>query len=162
MIAYPDVARLLVMPLPRDPEKARLARERMRRSHLGKKLPPEQKAKIAASVSRAKKGVPRPDMRGDGNPMRRPEVAAKFKGHRNPRYVAVPAYEGLHDRLVAQLGQPSSCEVCGEPANHWALSHEAPLIEIDNRGRRYSLDLDDYIEMCHSCHIRYDRGTLSI
>lgn len=152
------------MPAPKDPEKYALFIERLRRSHRGKKHTPEERAKIAASVSKAKKGVPRPDMRGNRNPMRRPEIAAKRRGPGNGRYKATPSYGGAHDRIDYQRGKPAehSCEVCGKPAAHWALSHETPLIEIDGRGRRYSLDVMDYIAMCVSCHRRYDMGNLSL
>lgn len=96
--------------------------------------------------------------------MRRPEIALKLTGPNNPKYVEVPNYGSLHDRLDYQRGHASAfdCEVCGNPARHWALSHEAEEVVTDKRGRRYSLTLDDYIAMCRSCHTRYDRYGLHI
>lgn len=129
----------------------------------GKKLTPEHKAKISAG-NKGKHGAPRPDMQGDRNPMRQPEIAAKLKGSRNGRYADVPSYGGLHDRLDSERGKATShqCEVCDKRARQWALLHEAPSVEVDGHRRSYSLDLDDYIAMCAGCHIRYDRGTLSL
>lgn len=168
--------------------------EAMRKARAGKKLSPshreairaalnrpEVKAKISAAskgrkpsaetlrkrgiaISKAKTGKPRPDMRGDRNPMRRPEIAALRSGPANNRYREVPNYGGLHDRLDYQRGLASTydCEVCGKCAKHWALWHEAEEVVTNGGGQRYSLNLSDYIAMCGSCHIRYDRGWLSL
>jgi hypothetical protein len=152
------------MPAPKDPEQyAKFdagARERMRK--MRENLPPEREAERIRKSAESRRGQKRPDMVGDRNPMRRPEIAAKVKGPR----VDLPTYGGIHDRLEAWRGMPCdhSCDVCGGAGSRreWALLHEAPLIEIDGRGRRFSLDLNDYVLMCASCHRRYDRGTLSL
>ena len=156
---------LFVMPAPKDPAKRELWRQRI--GEASRRRPPpsaETLRKRGIAISKAKTGKSRPDMRGDGNPMRRPEVAAQFRGPRNTNYAAVPSYGSLHNRLDYQRGRATThdCEVCGAPARQWALSHEAEEVVADERGRRYSLTLSDYLAMCQSCHIRYDRFGLHI
>jgi hypothetical protein len=33
----------------------------------------------------------------------------------------------------------------------------AAFVLVDDRGQRYSTRPEDYVPMCRSCHIRYDR-----
>lgn len=165
--------------------------KRLSESHKGKKLTEEQKKKIGAASSAAKTGVPRPDMRGDANPMRRPDVAEKVgSAHRgrpksaeqrakiseklrgrnlSPEHRAklrkeTPSYHAAHRRVEAERGKASThpCDHCGKQARDWALRDGGGRSKKGNgRHRMYSLVADDYLALCQSCHRRYDYGTKS-
>lgn len=61
-------------------------------------------------------------------------------------------YIGLHRWVQVTLGQPDTCEHCGETGLkghkiHWA-----------NKSRTYKRRIDDWLRLCASCHGRYDKG----
>jgi len=55
-------------------------KQKMSISHVGLEFSEEHRKNLSA----AKLGVPQPKMRGANNPMKRPEIIAKFKGENNP------------------------------------------------------------------------------
>lgn len=72
-------------------------------------------------------------------------------------------YGGAHKRHRAAL--PPYCEECGATNETTridvALRHDAPVERLlgDVRRRQmFSLSTDDYVRLCRSCHIRYDRA----
>lgn len=59
-------------------------------------------------------------------------------------------YDALHSRLRRSNGNAKYCSHCdGKNAKRfeWALI----------KGRKYSLDISDYIPLCPSCHRHYDK-----
>lgn len=58
------------------------------------------------------------------------------------------SYSTIHKYLASHYVKDGICISCG-PARRteWALLH----------GREHSRNIDDYQEMCHSCHMRYDQ-----
>lgn len=55
-------------------------------------------------------------------------------------------YGGLHRRIRVNKIKMKECVYCGSEENlNWA--------NIDNE---YSFNLDDYIPLCHSCHMKFD------
>lgn len=68
-------------------------------------------------------------------------------------------YRTAHRRVERAKGKPDRCESCsaeGDRRFEWALRHEATVIE-DDLGRRFSIDPEDYVRLCCSCHYAYDR-----
>jgi hypothetical protein len=61
-----------------------------------------------------------------------------------------PTYVAMHLYLLAHFPKSRICEECGKPASRteFALIH----------GRPYSRNREDYRELCHPCHNRYDHG----
>lgn len=65
----------------------------------------------------------------------------------------VASYNTLHRWVQRHLGTPSKCEHCGlEDPQHprrfqWA-----------NKSHEYKRDLSDWIRMCVSCHLAYDKA----
>ena len=57
------------------------------------------------------------------------------------------SYSGLHYWIYRKLGKPTSCAHCNKPKNrfNWA-----------NKSGEYLRDLDDWINLCYSCHKIYD------
>ena len=72
------------------------------------------------------------------------------------------SYDAVHQRLT-RVERKSICAICGRPERtEMALIHgrgDRTDAFGKNRGRVYSIDLDDYIEMCVPCHRTYDKGT---
>jgi hypothetical protein len=59
-------------------------------------------------------------------------------------------YDALHSRLRRSNGNATKCIKCdGKKAKRfeWALI----------KGRKYSLSINDYIQLCPSCHRHYDK-----
>ena len=56
-------------------------------------------------------------------------------------------YSTLHRWVQAQRGTASKCEWCGSTSKmEWA-----------NISREYRRELDDWMQLCHSCHMKYDK-----
>lgn len=68
-----------------------------------------------------------------------------------------PTYGAIHLRLNREAGaaRHHMCE-CGQPAEQWAYQHTGDPELVDEQGRHYSADLDDYEAMCRSCHNKFD------
>lgn len=69
----------------------------------------------------------------------------------------IPAYSTKHDRIRKENGKASRCQnrecailefKCRKNSNtfHWALIKD----------REYTMDVNDYLQLCASCHKRYD------
>lgn len=69
-------------------------------------------------------------------------------------------YQAAHHRIWDERGKARlySCAHCGERAAEWAFNHETRVRKVDECGRPYSLDANDYMPLCRSCHRRYDRS----
>ncbi len=103
-----------------------------------------------------------------------PEARSKMGDRRrgSARWQEVISYLGAHQRTRNERGLASDqvCEHCGGPAEDWALDHASPTeqfrVQEPGRwpeqydGRTYSLDPDDYIALCRSCHYKFDKETL--
>lgn len=61
-------------------------------------------------------------------------------------------YSGLHHRIRRKLGKPNDCKFC--------FTKSAKVYDWANKSRTYKNDLDDWIRLCRSCHIKYDRGII--
>ena len=67
-----------------------------------------------------------------------------------------PNWKGLdahiktkHAWVVAKLGKAKECSVCGK-------SRDEAVIDWANIDHMYSRNLQDYVQMCRSCHRKYD------
>jgi hypothetical protein len=70
----------------------------------------------------------------------------------------VPGYSTVHGWVRATRVKTSQhpCADCGRPAQGRSYDHGDPDEKIDERGRRYSLDLNRYTPRCSSCHAVFD------
>ena len=59
------------------------------------------------------------------------------------------SYSALHTWIRNKLGRPSLCEHC--------KTTTAKKYEWANKSHQYKRDLSDWIRLCTSCHIKYDR-----
>jgi DNA-binding transcriptional regulator LsrR (DeoR family) len=95
------------------------------------------------------------------NVMRRAGISARVAAKRNQMGDANHLWKGddagkqaLHRRLYARFGKPRACQICG-------TSDPAKAYDYANLTGRYE-DLNDYMQMCRSCHWRYDMKILNI
>ena len=67
-------------------------------------------------------------------------------------------YMAAHTRVRNQRGKASChpCSACPAQANDWAYDNADSNERIDDRGRRYSLDVMRYQPLCHECHMGLD------
>lgn len=108
-------------------------------------------------ISQAKIGVPihskeykqklRKRMLGNKLPKNPP----KGPGHYNWQgdYVG---YWGIHKWINRLLGQPKHCANCG--------TITAKQYDWANLSHSYKRELSDWVRLCRSCHIAYDKGLL--
>jgi hypothetical protein len=61
-------------------------------------------------------------------------------------------YRGLHDWVGKKLGKANHCSV--------NMKHIRPRYHWANKSHEYKRDLDDWIQLCPSCHKFYDNGRL--
>lgn len=66
-------------------------------------------------------------------------------------------YKGMHLRVKRHRGRASQnpCVDCGASAADWSCRHDAGHT-VDDAGRYYSLNVEDYDPRCKACHARYD------
>ena len=58
-------------------------------------------------------------------------------------------YYGLHTWVQRTLGKAEKCSICGETKKR---------IDWANRSRQYMRDIDDWLQLCSTCHGKYDTG----
>ena len=77
------------------------------------------------------------------------------------------SYSGMHKRVEAARGAPSFWEHCettdlvNAGRFEWAYNHEDPSEVTEhsggrNDGKPYSLDINNYIQLCRPCHSKFD------
>lgn len=98
---------------------------------------------------------------GDPALSKKRPVPPPRRGSDNPTWKGEEAgYHAVHKRLQSHRGRASdyACQ-CGDQAAQWAYDHTDPDEKqgADDPGP-YSHDLDRYIPMCHSCHVRVDQN----
>lgn len=72
--------------------------------------------------------------------------------------MATAPYKLAHARVKSRWASASNyhCLICELDADDWALDNDAPDIETDEQGRRYSLNPRNYFSACRRCHKLYD------
>jgi hypothetical protein len=72
--------------------------------------------------------------------------------------MATPPYKLAHARVRSRYGAARNwfCVFCALRADDCALSWDATDIQSDSDGRAYSLDPDQYVSLCRTCHKAYD------
>lgn len=72
--------------------------------------------------------------------------------------MATAPYKLAHARVKSRWASAKNypCLICGCHGEQWALINDAPDIETDEQGRRYSLDPKNYASLCVPCHKSYD------
>ncbi|WP_159104206.1 hypothetical protein [Streptomyces sp. CdTB01] len=73
--------------------------------------------------------------------------------------MASTGYELAHLRVKSRYASARNyfCTFCGLEADQWAIDHDAPGLQHDEKGRAYSLDPDAYVPLCVRCHRAYDK-----
>lgn len=73
---------------------------------------------------------------------------------RSPRYLKEKVgYTMIHRWIRGMRGRPKACEQCGK------LNHESgrSRIEWATKSGKYQRDISDWIPLCRSCHMKYDK-----
>jgi hypothetical protein len=101
-------------------------------------------------------GKRRPDMVGDKNPAKRPEVRIKLggKNHHDWKGSKV-SYSGLHKWVKKWLGLPKECVYCG--VKDARRKDGRRTIQFANVSHKYKRNLTDWIPLCTPCHSKYDK-----
>lgn len=63
-------------------------------------------------------------------------------------------YTSLHMWIKSILGKPNYCEFC--------KSTEKKRYEWANKSGKYNRDLSDWLRLCKSCHVKYDKKLNSL
>ena len=66
------------------------------------------------------------------------------------------SYSGLHYWVSYHLGKPDTCEFCGQNGLSGKQIHWA------NKSGDYLRDLNDWLRLCVSCHIKYDLEEIKV
>lgn len=73
--------------------------------------------------------------------------AKKYIGENHPMWKgSCVGYIGLHSWVRKNLGEPIKCIKCGSVEN----------VEWANKSRNYKRDLSDWLQLCKSCHSKFD------
>jgi hypothetical protein len=60
------------------------------------------------------------------------------------------SYRELHKWLEKKLGKPKKCQFCN--------TRNAKVYDWANISKEYKREKSDWIRLCRSCHIKYDKG----
>ena len=117
----------------------------------GQTMPSEQRALIAAALTGNRNGTHSRGMKRTAEARTRMSAARRAGSEaRGPL-----SYTAVHKRLRKDRGTPSLCEHCGTTTAkkfEWAFTGEG------HENGAFSADLSEYIRLCTSCHMRFDRG----
>lgn len=84
----------------------------------------------------------------------RDQIRSRTISENNPNWKGDKVgYWGLHKWVYYHKGKAKKCENCGTSEGK---------IEWANKSRMYLRDLDDWISLCRSCHIKYDNRSQTI
>jgi hypothetical protein len=88
-----------------------------------------------------------------------PENRAKSQGDRGSNWKGdAVSYGAMHTRLKKL--KTGLCLMCGPVTRTtMALIHGRATRFARTDGRGYSIDPNDYVELCYKCHNEYDRGS---
>ena len=64
------------------------------------------------------------------------------------------SYRGLHKWIELRLGKPRLCQLC--------KTTTAKNYQWANISHLYKRDLTDWLRLCIPCHVKYDRGLISL
>jgi hypothetical protein len=77
-----------------------------------------------------------------------PSNYGRFKKVKGKITLRSSAYIAIHQWVVRKKGNPTKCEHCG--------TTEAKRFTWSNIDHKYKRNLNDYQELCYSCHKKYD------
>ncbi len=84
------------------------------------------------------------------------------KGHNHrlppgvPRADSLPGYDAVHKWANRHRPRTGTCEHCHRNVG----TRNGSGTQLANKSREYRYDVSDYMELCRSCHRRYDLGLL--
>lgn len=77
----------------------------------------------------------------------------KYKGENHPRWVGNKIkYFPLHAWIRNNWGHADHCEHCGKMGKPKGISFQWAKI----KGKKYHRKRENFMQLCHVCHIRYD------
>ena len=132
--------------------------------HLANHAAAMRRPDVIAKVSAAITGIPwTPEHKANqsdamtGNTNGRGNLGQKHPGRGSHGLDLNPSANAIHKRLRKLRGRPSLCEHCGTTTAklyHWAYTGHGH----DTDPAAYSTNLDDYIRLCVSCHLTFDKS----
>lgn len=73
-----------------------------------------------------------------------------INGEKHPHWLGDKVgYQGVHSWIRKTLGRPSKCSNCG--------TTQSKKFEWANKSYEYKRDASDWMRLCKSCHVIYDR-----
>lgn len=94
------------------------------------------------------------------NQQNRGETLRPLRPHVQTNLKKVVTYYSAHTRVLVAKGPAKGypcVDNCGKDALDWSLRKTATVV-VDDRGRKYSLNPEDYEPRCRSCHMIYDES----
>lgn len=70
-------------------------------------------------------------------------------------------YFGLHTWIQRTLGKAASCKNVPQYLP-FKCSEKSKKFDWANRSRKYKRSLNDWVELCHSCHLKADRRGITL
>ncbi len=113
-------------------------KEKLSKSHTGKKLSPEHRAKVIIIL---KNNPPNKEARKRAGEKQKGKLHHNWKGEK-------VSYRTLHNWIVNNFGKADHCEHCGKT--------DAKRYDWANISGEYKRDISDYIQLCRKCHIKFD------
>ena len=71
-------------------------------------------------------------------------------------------YFGLHTWIQRNMGKAKICTNRENQFLPFECSKKSNYYDWANRSRKYKRDKDDWLELCHSCHLKADRRKIEL
>lgn len=71
-------------------------------------------------------------------------------------------YFGLHTWIQRNFGKAKKCENRVKQFLPFVCSGKSKSFDLANRSRMYKRTIDDWVELCHSCHLTADKRKLPL
>ena len=130
-------------------------REKMSSAQKGKVMSESFKEKLSARMLGNTYGKGKTRNFSEEHRRKLSEAAKKRKvdrgGNKNPMWLGDKVgYSGIHIWIAKELGKPALCEHCG--------TTDAPMYDWANKTGKYLRDISDWLRLCRSCHMKYDKN----
>lgn len=87
----------------------------------------------------------------------------QFKEERHPKWKGDKVgYDGLHSWIQRNYGKAKKCENREKQFLPFACNRKSINFDWANKSLEYRRNMNDWVELCHSCHLKADKNKITL